>query len=138
MPSGALSGAFGVLALGVLTLGVCGVAIGAATASVGDLEFEREVIGADLNRLRPASLPPIRVSSQKHLVLPTEERRIVSVEMCHSVTRLALQRPVNLENSQETEEMATQRANQDPDRFRQPNVPPYVVGGAVLSAYKRG
>ncbi len=58
------------------------------------------------------------------------------VEMCHSVTRLALQRPVNLENSQETEEIGTQRANHDPDRFRQPNVPPFVFVGAVLSAYE--
>ena len=61
-----------------------------------------------------------RASIQKHPGPPTEELRLVSVEVCLPITRLAAQWPFNRKTSQQTEEIAMRNVNQDLRRLRQP------------------
>ncbi len=67
--------------------------------------------------LLPAPLPPLRASIQKHPGPPTEELRLVSVEVCSPLTSLAAQRPLRRKIGQQTEEIAMQCANQAPSRL---------------------
>ena len=71
-------------------------------------------------RLRSAPLPSRQASVHKYLSVPTEERQNWSVEVCPPITRLAAYRPYSCKIDQQTEEIATQRANQDLNRLRQP------------------
>ncbi len=63
--------------------------------------------------------------SSNHLGLPTEELRLISVEVCLPVTRLAAHRPFHREIGQQTEEIAAHNVNQDLNRLRQLNVLPF-------------
>ncbi len=57
----------------------------------------------------------------------------MTVEVCRPFSRLAAQRLLNRRTSEQTEEIAMQRANQDLNRLRQPNVLPFSASGRWYS-----
>ena len=106
------------------------------TFQLAEVAIPRALFAKILRRidgLRPAPLPPLRFSVQKHLGLPTVELHLVSVEVRPPIMKLAAQRQFNRQIGQPADKFAMRNANQALYRFRQPNVLPLFspVRGAI-------